>query len=104
MSSKTAPSKSSKFSLEVLNPRGKIEAVPASSPKSRLDSLEGKTIGLYSNSKPGMDNFYTVFEELMKKRYPVAKVVSMRGAFLIRDEDAESLAKQVDAFVYGVGD
>jgi hypothetical protein len=51
-----------------------------------------------------MDNFYTVFEELIKKKYPSVKVVTMKGAFLIRDEDAEALAKQVDAFVYGVGD
>ena len=104
MNSKTASEKSGEITLNVLNPRGKIESVPATSPKPRLDSLDGKTIGLYSNSKPGMDNFYTVFEELMKKKYPTAKVVSMQGAFLIRDEDAEALAKQTDAFVYGVGD
>jgi hypothetical protein len=104
MSTKTSSAESGKITLEVLNPRGKIEAMPASSPNPRLDSLDGKTIGLYSNSKPGMDNFYTVFEELLKKKYPTAKVVTMKGAFLIRDEDAEALAKQVDAFVYGVGD
>jgi hypothetical protein len=104
MSSKTASAKSGKVELEVLNPRGKIKAVPPTSPNRRLHSLDGKTIGLYSNSKPGMDNFYTVFEELLKKKYPTVKVVSMRGAFLIRDEDAEAMAKEVDAFVYGVGD
>ena len=90
--------------LEVLNPRGKIEPVPASSPSPRIDALDGKTIGLYSNSKPGMDNFYTVFEELLKEKYPTVKVKSMSGAFLIRDEDADALAREVDAFVYGVGD
>jgi hypothetical protein len=93
-----------KVTLELLNPRGKIEAVPASSPSPRLDGLEGKTIGLYSNSKPGMDNFYTVFEEILKERYPSVKTVTFRGAFLIRDEDAGALAEQADAFVYGVGD
>jgi len=90
--------------LDVLNPRGKIEAVPATSPSPRIAALDGKTIGLYSNSKPGMDNFYTVFEELLKAKYPTVKVKSMSGAFLIRDEDAEALGKEVDAFVYGVGD
>jgi hypothetical protein len=104
MSSKTASAKSGEVTLDVLNPRGKIEAVPATSPQTRLDGLDSKTIGLYSNSKPGMDNFYTVFGELLKKKYPTVKVVSMQGAFLIRDEDAEALAKQADAFVYGVGD
>ena len=104
MSSKSGSAESGKVTLEVMNPRGKIEALPASSPNPRLDGLDGKTIGLYSNSKPGMDNFYTVFEELINKKYPTAKVITMRGAFLIRNEDAEALAKQVDAFVYGVGD
>jgi len=104
MRSKTASSKSGNVTFDVMNPRGRIESVPVSSPGRRLDGLDGKTIGLYSNSKQGMDNFYTVFEELLKKKYPAVKVVSMRGAFLIRDEDAQSLAKQADAFVYGVGD
>lgn len=104
MSAKTASAKSGKVELEVLNPRGKIEAVPASSPSPRIAGIDGKTIGLYSNSKPGMDNFYTVFEELLKKKYPGVKVKTMRGAFLIRDDDAKKLADEVDAFVYGVGD
>ena len=104
MSSQTASAKSGKVELEVLNPRGKIEAVPDSSPSPRLTGIEGKTIGLYSNTKPGMDNFYTVFEELLKKKYPTVKVKTMRGAFLIRDDDAKALAKEVDAFIYGVGD
>jgi hypothetical protein len=104
MSNKTVSARPGKVELEVLNPRGKIESVPASSPSPRLTTLDSKTIGLYSNSKPGMDNFYTVFEELLKKKYPTIKVKTMRGAFLIRDDDAKTLAKEVDAFVYGVGD
>ena len=104
MSAKTAFAKPSKFELEVLNPRGKIEAVTASSPSPRITGINGKTIGLYSNSKPGMDNFYTVFEELLTKKYPSVKIKTMRGAFLIRDDDAKKLADEVDAFIYGVGD
>jgi hypothetical protein len=104
MSSKKESAKSGEVELEVLNPRGKIESVPASSPSPRLASLEGKTIMLYSNSKPGMDNFYTAFEELLKKKYPTIKVKTMRGAFLIRDDDAQTVAKEADAFIYGVGD
>ena len=104
MSAKTASAKPGKFELEVLNPRGKIEAVPAYSPSPRITGIDGKTIGLYSNSKPGMDNFYTVFEELLKKKYPKVKVKTMRGAFLIRDDDAKTFSNEVDAFIYGVGD
>jgi hypothetical protein len=101
---KKEPIMSENVVFELLNPRGKIEATPATSPSPRLADLNGKTVGLYSNSKPGMDNFYEVFEELLKKKYPSVNTVKMQGAFLIRDEDAEALAKQADAFVYGVGD
>ena len=95
---------SENITLELMNPRGKIEVTPATSLSPRLESLDGKTIGLYSNGKPGMDNFYAVFEEILKEKYPSVKTVKSSGAFLIRDEDAEALAKQADAFVYGVGD
>ena len=93
-----------KTELVVLNPRGEIPRKSALAPNPRLDSLAGKKIGLYSNMKQGMDNFYTVFEELLKQKYPDATVMKVSGAFLIRDEDAEALAKEADAFVYGVGD
>ena len=93
-----------KTELIVLNPRGEIPGKSALAPGPRLGSLSGKKIGLYSNMKQGMDNFYTVFEELLKQKYPDASVMKVSGAFLVRDEDAEAMAKEADAFVYGVGD
>lgn len=104
MTQNEALDKPEKVDLEVLNPRGKIEALPISSPQPRVTDLDGKTIGLYSNSKPGMDNLYTLFEQLLRQRYPSIKVKTATGAFLIRDDDADALAKELDAFVYGVGD
>jgi hypothetical protein len=93
-----------KTELRVLNPRGEIAGKSALPPGNRLTSLAGKKIGLYSNMKQGMDNFYTVFEELLKDKYPDVTTMKLTGAFLIRDEDAEAMAKEADAFVYGVGD
>jgi hypothetical protein len=90
--------------LKVLNPRGEIETKKAIAPSPRLNDLAGKRIGLYSNSKPGMDNVYTVLEELLKKKYPTATVIKTRGAFEIRDDEAKDLASKIDAFVYAVGD
>ena len=90
--------------LEVLNPRGVIEAQKTSAPSPRVNDLAGKRVGLYWNSKPGMDNFYTVFGELLKKKYPTATTTLLRGAFLIRDDDAEVWQKEIDTFVYGIGD
>ena len=93
-----------KVKLELLNPRGEIETLPTFAPNPRVGDLAGKKIGLYSNSKHGMDNFYAVFEELLKKKYPTAAVVQMKGAFEITDKDAKSLAQQVDTWINGVGD
>jgi len=90
--------------LVVLNPRGKVEAMSSSAPNPRVKELAGKRVGLYSNGKPGMDNFYTVFEELLKKRYPTVTVKKLTGSFEITDRDAKDWAPQIDTFVYAVGD
>lgn len=95
---------SNSVKLEVLNPRGAIEAVPTLASNPRVTDLNGKTVGLYWNNKPGLDNFYTVFEEMLKKKFPTVRTNLLRGAFLIRDEDAEAWLPQIDTFVYGVGD
>jgi hypothetical protein len=104
MAEKNVTTPREKVQLEVLNPRGLIEAKKTFALSPRVKDLAGKRVGLYSNTKPGMDNFYTVFEELLKKRYPTATTTLLRGAFLIRDEDAENWRQDIDAFVYGVGD
>lgn len=93
-----------KVELTVVNPRGEIESQPTFAPSPRLSSLDGKRIGLYSNSKQGMDNVYAVVEELIKRDYPTVSVVRAEGAFEIRDDEAENFAQQVDAFIYAVGD
>jgi hypothetical protein len=88
----------------VLNPRGEIKAQKLRPPAARLDDLSGKKLALYSNGKAGMDNLYAVLGEMLQARYPGLSVTMMTGAFLVRDDDARSLAKEVDGFVYGVGD
>jgi hypothetical protein len=93
-----------KVKLEVLNPRGIIEAKKNFAPTTRVKELAGKRVGLYWNSKHGMDNFYTVFAELLKKKYHTATTTLLRGAFLIREEDAQDWLSKIDTFVYGVGD
>jgi len=90
--------------LELLNPRGEIELAPIYKPAPRVRTLAGKRVGLYWNGKQGVDNFYTVFKELLKKKFPRATTTVLRGAFEIRDEDAKAWASEIDTFVYGVGD
>ncbi len=90
--------------LELLNPRGEIEPLTTLAPAPRVTDLAGKKVGLYWNNKPGMDNFYTVFEELLKKKFPTTTTTLLMGAFEIRDEDADAWVPEIDTFVYGVGD
>jgi hypothetical protein len=95
---------SEKAKLEVLNPRGVVEAKTATAPAPRLTDLAGKRVGLYNNGKPGLDNFLAVFEELLKKKYPIVTTNQIKGSFEITDKDAAAWAPQIDTFVYGVGD
>jgi len=95
---------SEKVELEVLNPRGAIEPLPTYAPAPRLTDLAGKTVGFYSNGKDGMENFHTVFAELLKKKYPTAGTTFFSGDYVINDKDAGEWVPGIDAFVYGVGD
>jgi hypothetical protein len=90
--------------IELLNPRGEIEVPPVYIPSPRISDLSGKTIGLYSNGKPGMDNFYIAIQDLLKERYPDITVIRLTGAFEIRDDDAKDFSSRIDAFIYAIGD
>ncbi len=94
----------STIKLELLNPRGEVEAPPVYSPSPRLPDLQGKRIGLYSNGKQGMDNFFTAIEELLKARYPGITTTRLTGSFEIRDDEAKKFASEIDTFIYAIGD
>ena len=90
--------------LEVLTPRGEIEPPRDHIPAPRVPDLAGKRIGLYSNGKQGMDNFYTVIGALLTKKYPTSTITKLTGAFEIRDDDAKAWLPEIDTFIYAVGD
>jgi hypothetical protein len=90
--------------LEVLNPRGEIEVPPISAPSARIEDLTGKTIGLYWNEKPGGDHFWNGIEQLLNQKLPETTVLRYSGAFDLGDELASRIARETDAFLYGVGD
>lgn len=92
------------INLELVNPRGEVEPPPIISPAPRVGALSGKVIGLYSNSKPGMDNFYTAVEQILHRKYPTVKTIVLKGGFEIRDEDVQSWMPKIDTFIYAVGD
>ncbi len=95
---------SASVTLEVLNPRGEIPPIPALAPAARVSDLLGKTIGIYWNGKQGGNNFWDVTEGLIKEKIPTAKLVRYKGPFDLGDKTAATFAKEVDVFLYGVGD
>jgi hypothetical protein len=90
--------------LEVLNPRGEIEPPPTLAPAPRVTDLAGKKIGIYWNGKQGGNNFWDVAEELLREKLPTATILRFRGPFDLGERLAGTLAKEVDTFIYGVGD
>ena len=94
----------SDVTLHVLNPRGEIALPPISPPSKRISDLKGKTIGLYWNEKQGGDHFWNGIEQLLKEKLPETAILRYSDAFDLGDELAAKMAKEVDAFLYGVGD
>ncbi len=90
--------------LNVLNPRGESEPPRNMAPTARVADLSGKKIGLYWLGKPDGDVFFDRVQKLLEEKFPTAKVLRFTGAFDIGDGLAAKLAKEVDTFVYGVGD
>ena len=66
------------FSITVFLTGSQLLVKKNSKVKSAKD-LAGKKVGLYWNGKPGVDNFYTAFEELLKKKFPTATTTLLRG-------------------------
>jgi len=91
-----------KVSLVCLNPQGILEIpAPSGLVNPRVKDLAGKKIGIIWDGKKGGDNFCIAVEELLKERYPSATT------FRLVWGDAEAAAKakkEMDTFIYGVGD
>jgi hypothetical protein len=58
----------------LINPFDETERVPAKL-APRLDSLNGKTVGLLDISKPGGSFFLDHLERLLKEQFNVAQVI-----------------------------
>jgi len=92
------------MTINILHPVSiKVENAGASAP--RLDTFDGKLIGLYWNHKPGGDAALSRVDELLKQRYPSVRtkvfVGSMGGAVKSATSDDVTLIARECAAVIG---
>jgi len=91
-----------KVSLVCLNPQGVVDVpTPSGLINPRVKDLAGKKIGIIWDGKKGGDNFCIAVEELLKERYPTATTIRLVWGDA---KAAEKAKKEMDTFIYGVGD
>ena len=72
----------------------------------RLDTLEGKTIGLLNNGWRSLQITYQEFSKLLREKFRVADVIEKCKPYPSRplpEQVLKELAKQVDAVIVGIG-
>jgi hypothetical protein len=91
-----------KVSFVCLNPQGVVEIpAPSGLMNHRVKDLAGKRIGIIWDGKKGGDNFCIAVEELLKEKFPTATTMRLVWGDA---EAAEKVKKEMDTFIYGVGD
>ncbi len=91
-----------KVSLECLNPQGMLDyPAPVGLKNPRMQDLAGKKIGIIWDGKKGGDNYCAAVEELLQQKYPTAITFRLVWGDAAAAEKAK---KEMDTFIYGVGD
>ncbi len=91
--------------LQIHDPRGSVGS-PAKSLAPSLDSLSGKTIALFANSKPNADVLLqAVGDQLLERTGAQLMAVEPKNAALPAPEEViERLSQEVDAVLVGSAD
>jgi hypothetical protein len=95
---------------EVLNPWAEADPVPLKNLADRVNDLEGKTIGLFRNSKRAALPSLKSVEKRLKEKYPAIKFTLFElmpndGVLETDDRDRfEEWIKGVDGVVFAFGD
>lgn len=98
----------SSVELEIANPVAH-SAIPRIEPAARPDDLNGKTVGLYWNFKPGGDVGLDQVAVRLQERYPGATFLRFDGAVgasvrHVTPRQADDIARQCDVVVGTTGD
>ena len=93
------------MTIRVLNPTSESTVV-ALEPAPRLQSLEGKTVGLISNGKEGTAGFFAHVDRLLRERYGVAEVILRTKSNYSAPAENEIIdeARLWDLAITGLGD
>ena len=93
-------------SYEALNPIGERELPKYSGINPRLDTLDGKAIGLFDNAKRECPYVLGKLEKLLQERFPAIKISWFRkGTYKEVMWDAEKeWAKNLDGVIGMCGD
>jgi hypothetical protein len=96
---------------EVLSPWAEADPVPLHGLSPRLDSLDGKRIGLLCNNKRASPLVLDATERLIKERFPTATLSTFYArSFSVsslekdREKEFDDWLKGVDAVIASVGD
>jgi hypothetical protein len=99
------------YTYEVLSPWAEADPVPLHGLSPRLDTLDGKKIGLLQNSKRAAPRILSVTERLLKEKFPKAQLskfaarsFSVSSLEPARKGEFEDWLKGVDAVIAAVGD
>jgi hypothetical protein len=84
---------------ELVNPAGAFKIIPLEL-APRLSTLEGKTIALRWNAKPGGDLYLDRIAELLAQQVPTAKVIKLYAIdpSTINVLEGAALAKQIATY------
>ena len=93
------------MTIRVLNPTSESTVVTLE-PAPRLQSLEGKTVGLISNGKEGTAGFFAHVDRLLREHYQVAEVILRTKSNYSAPAEDEIIdeARNWDLAITGLGD
>jgi hypothetical protein len=101
----------SEYQYEVLNPWAEVDPIPLRGLAPRVDTLEGKSIGLFANFKRSAMPIAAVVEAKLKAKFPTIKISVFHSTLpnvleteTVNKEKFAAWSKSVDAVVAMVGD
>ncbi len=96
------------YQYDVLIPWAEVEQPPLHALTPRLDTLEGKTIGMFNSGKPASPFVLKAAEEKLREQFPAAKFSWFRlghhyhGQPLYREPEHQLWLKKFKEWLQGV--